>query len=981
MPDLKISQLPPVGTLELNAQFAIEQDGTTFRTYLSEVLNGVNDNEATEVLVDGVTIQGNGVSTPLSVIRPVPGGGILGDVLTVSTGGALIWTAPTGTGDNWGTQVVAHDATLTGDGTTSNTLKVANPLPAIGTEGQVLTVVSGNPTWQTATGDNWGTQVVAHDATLTGDGTTGNTLKVANPLPAVGTEGQVLTVVSGNPTWQTATGDNWGTQVVEHDTSLIGDGTIADPLGISTVGAATGEYLQFDGTNLVWSIPDSEGSGDNWGTQVVAHDATLTGDGTTGNTLKVANPLPAVGTEGQILTIVSGNPTWQTATGDNWGTQVVAHDATLTGDCTTGNTLKVANPLPAMGTEGQVLTVVSGNPTWQTATGDNWGTQVVAHDATLTGDGTTGNTLKVANPLPAVGTEGQVLTVVSGNPIWQTPSGGSYTAGIGIEIVGTEIKHKTNPGGHSGDVLQAANTMDLIVTGLQQVGISSTAPTNGQVLTYNGTQWAAATPSGGTYTAGLGIDITGTTIAHKDGANGHTGDVSQTASSMALTVTGLRNIAVSSTAPTNGQVLTYNGTQWAAATPSSLPTGTIHQTLRHDGTNWVADSYLKNAANTSGLPGLQVGTLYSDVVPTLLLHDNNRNIQSFAIYNNSTPASITNTLYFGDLQVANAGYTNQGLYLVVKNTSNTTNSHVKGIEVDVTAANTNSTAHGVWIKSRNTANSSNNFALRLDDGNAAVNKVWTCLNTNGDGQWQTPSGGTYTAGLGIDITGTTIAHKDGANGHTGDVSQTTSSMALTVTGLRNIAISTTTPTNGQVLTYNGTQWAPATPSSLPSGTTNQTLRHNETNWVANSLLRVTSAKIEMGDTGSDAATLFVNNSAETYSAIVHQNKTLTALGTVYGVYATAKGSDTTFTTNCAGYFKAENGRYNYSLRLEDGLQAQYKILMCGDSSGFAKWQTPATAIKGGDAGAVTGSRGGNAALANLLTKLALYGLIIDNTTT
>ncbi|MBK8679075.1 MAG: hypothetical protein IPN25_10495 [Sphingobacteriales bacterium] len=378
---------------------------------------------------------------------------------------------------------------------------------------------------------------------------------------------------------------------------------------------------------------------------------------------------------------------------------------------------------------------------------------------------------------------------------------------------------------------------------------------------------------------------------------------------------------------------------------------------------------------------MQVGTLYSDVVPTLLLHDNNRNIQSFAIYNNSTPASITNTLYFGDLQVANAGYTNQGLYLVVKNTSNTTNSHVKGIEVDVTAANTNSTAHGVWIKSRNTANSSNNFALRLDDGNAAVNKVWTCLNTNGDGQWQTPSGGTYTAGLGIDITGTTIAHKDGANGHTGDVSQTTSSMALTVTGLRNIAISTTTPTNGQVLTYNGTQWAPATPSSLPSGTTNQTLRHNETNWVANSLLRVTSAKIEMGDTGSDAATLFVNNSAETYSAIVHQNKTLTALGTVYGVYATAKGSDTTFTTNCAGYFKAENGRYNYSLRLEDGLQAQYKILMCGDSSGFAKWQTPATAIKGGDAGAVTGSRGGNAALANLLTKLALYGLIIDNTTT
>ena len=46
--------------------------------------------------------------------------------------------------------------------------------------------------------------------------------------------------------------------------------------------------------------------------------------------------------------------------------------------------------------------------------------------------------------------------------------------------------------------------------GLAGKYVSTTAPTTGQVLTYNGTLWAPATPaSGGSYTAGTGLTLTG----------------------------------------------------------------------------------------------------------------------------------------------------------------------------------------------------------------------------------------------------------------------------------------------------------------------------------------------------------------------------------------------------------------------------------------------------------------------------------------
>jgi hypothetical protein len=51
-------------------------------------------------------------------------------------------------------------------------------------------------------------------------------------------------------------------------------------------------------------------------------------------------------------------------------------------------------------------------------------------------------------------------------------------------------------------------------------------------------------------------------------------------------------------------------------------------------------------------------------------------------------------------------------------------------------------------------------------------------------------------------------------GLSGDVTMTAGTTATTVTRIRGVNVSSTTPTTGQVLSYNGTQWAPAAAKGL-----------------------------------------------------------------------------------------------------------------------------------------------------------------------
>lgn len=117
-------------------------------------------------------------------------------------------------------------------------------------------------------------------------------------------DGQTLKWNAAQSKWLPAndigggTGDNWGTQTVQADNTLTGNGTSATPLKIAQQGATTGQVLKWNGST--W-LPDNDiggGTGDNWGTQTVQTDNTLTGNGTSSTPLKLAQQSA---TNGQVL--------------------------------------------------------------------------------------------------------------------------------------------------------------------------------------------------------------------------------------------------------------------------------------------------------------------------------------------------------------------------------------------------------------------------------------------------------------------------------------------------------------------------------------------------------------------------------------------------------------------------------------------------------------------------------------------------------
>jgi hypothetical protein len=117
----------------------------------------------------------------------------------------------------------------------------------------------------------------------------------------------------------------------------------------------------------------------------------------------------------------------------------------------------------------------------------------------------------------------------------------------------------------TGDVTASANSNATTVAKIQGKSVSTTAPTNGQVLKYNTTtsSWEPAADVGTTYTGSTSVTLNGTAFERP----ALTGDVTASANSNATTVAKIQGTAVSSLAPTTaGESLIYNGTSWG---PSS----------------------------------------------------------------------------------------------------------------------------------------------------------------------------------------------------------------------------------------------------------------------------------------------------------------------------------------------------------------------------------------------------------------------------
>lgn len=125
------------------------------------------------------------------------------------------------------------------------------------------------------------------------------------------------------------------------------------------------------------------------------------------------------------------------------------------------------------------------------------------------------------------------------------------TAGDSAEFSRANHTHGTPP--LQGDVTFDPPTQETTVQKIQHVAVNPVAPTNGQVLTFNGTQWGPAALPAAPAPA-LAGDVTGPA-----GNN---------------TVARIQHVAVNSVAPTvDGHVLTFDSAnnRWTARAPASLP--------------------------------------------------------------------------------------------------------------------------------------------------------------------------------------------------------------------------------------------------------------------------------------------------------------------------------------------------------------------------------------------------------------------------
>lgn len=231
-------------------------------------------------------------------------------------------------------------------------------------------------------------------------------------------------------------------------------------LSATITGAATGDIIYYNGTNWV-NLP----RGTN-GQTLQSTAATIQWAAAT------ANGLPIGGTTNQVLSKNSG-----TDFDAGWSTLTVSRITDLTALPADINTLAGANAAGLTATHLSYLVGVTSNI--QSQLGNKLGTALPQHSIWV------GNVSNQAASLPA-GTNGQVLTISSGAPTWVTSSSTGVT-GVGAldgttksanaaAIVGANIFMQTADGTNPGVVSTGTQTFAGVKTFNNNVGIG-TSPT------------------------------------------------------------------------------------------------------------------------------------------------------------------------------------------------------------------------------------------------------------------------------------------------------------------------------------------------------------------------------------------------------------------------------------------------------------------------------------------------------------------------
>jgi len=345
------------------------------------------------------------------------------------------------------------------------------------------------------------------------------------------------------------------------DLSISGGNTITLPSGTVDTDDQTlsinGNQLTIADGNTV-TIPASS---DNQDLNLSGNTLSLTNDATTVNLAPYLD-----NTDAQTLTFNSGTgelsiaggnsitlPT--TSGGDNWGSQTVVTNATLTGNGTSGSPLGVVGDLTddqTLSLSSNTLSISGGNNVSLAPYLDNTDNQDLSlsgNTLSLTNDASTVNLAPYLDntDTQTLSVAGNQLTISGGNSV-TLPTGTTYTAGTGIGIAGSVISNTgdlsstnelqtislatntltlSNSGGSvslapyldntdAQSLSLASNT--LSISGGNSVSLASYVNTDAQTLSVSGNNLTisggntVALPSGGTYTAGTGISISSNTI-------------------------------------------------------------------------------------------------------------------------------------------------------------------------------------------------------------------------------------------------------------------------------------------------------------------------------------------------------------------------------------------------------------------------------------------------------------------------------------